>query len=124
MQKFTKLFLIGLIVLSAVNVFADASIQKVEIAPLTGGVSFNTIVFADRSITGWVTAPSVSMIGRKRLLIQNNSSSNNIYLTGVSGSTAVGTLGSGKVASFAVSAGLNVYVSTNTVETVDIWEIR
>lgn len=103
---------------------ADTSIQKILVEPLSGGVSFNTITFAVRSLSGWVTAPTVEMRGRKRVVIQNNSTTDSIYLTGVSGSSAKGTLGSGKVASFGASSDLHIYVSANTATTVDVWEIR
>src|SRR3990167_10115252 len=97
------------------NVFADVSIQKVEIAPLTGGISFNSITFADRSITGWVTASSV--IGRKEILILNTSTTDNLYVTGVSGSTITGTIYSRESVNFKASSSLNLYVSANTVLT-------
>ena len=89
-----KKYIISLILLFLCsNCFgADVSIQKVEIYPLSGGVSFNTITFADKSITGWVTAPSVEMIGRKEIEILNTSSTDNLFITGVSGSTTVGTI--------------------------------
>ena len=104
------------------NAFADVSIQKVELAPLTGGVSFNTITFADRSITGWVTASSV--IGRKEIMIINTSTNNSVFITGVSGSTATGTIFPRESVTFKASSNLNIYVSSNSVAVVEIWEIR
>lgn len=110
--------------LCGITFAADVSIQKVEIAPLSGGVSFNTITFADLSATGWVTAPTVEMTGRKTVTIINTDATNSIYLTGVSGSTAVGTLKAGQVATFGASSGLHIYVSSNTVTSCNVWEIR
>lgn len=103
------------------NVFADASIQKVEIAPLTGGVSFNTVTFG--YYTGWVTCPSVEMIGRKELIIINTSTANNLYLTGVSGSTVTGTLGPKEYVTFKSASNLHIYASGSSV-TMECWEIR
>ena len=113
-----------LILLFCGNCFAaDASIQKVEVSPLSGGVSFNTITFADRSITGWVTAPSVEMIGRKEVMIVNVSI-NSVYLTGVSGSTAIGTLKEGEGVTFKAASNLHIYISSNSVAIAEVWEIR
>ena len=115
------IFIILLVLLLCGNAFAyDATIQKIEIAPLNSGISFNTV-----SVTpGWVTAPTVEMVGRKRVLIQNNSTTTSISLTGVSGSTAVGTLGAGKVASFGAASNLHIYMSATVATSVDVWEIR
>ena len=104
------------------NAFADASIQKVEIAPLTGGVSFNTITFIDDGYTGWVTANTI--VGRKELLILNTSTTDNLYVTGVSGSTATGTIYPRESATFGAGSNLNIYVSANSVLTCETWEIR
>ena len=118
-------YILGLIILLLCsNAFADATIQKVEVSPLTGGVSFNSITFADRSITGWVTAPSVELIGRKELLIINTSTSNSVFLTGVSGSSAVGTLKAGESITFKAASNLHIFVSANTVVKVETIEIR
>ena len=108
------------------NAFADASIQKVEIAPLTGGVSFSTVEFAPNGINwnSWVTCPSVEMIGRKRLILQNTSNTVTIYLTGVSGSTARGTIAPNQSVSFACSSNLHIYASSNSVTSLEVWEIR
>lgn len=120
-----KIILACLFLLVTTFAFAEPSIiQRVQIEPLSSGVSFNTITFMSGGYTGWVTAPSVEMRGRKRLTILNNASSGNVYLTGVSGSSAVGTLGAGKVASFGAASDLRIYVSSSAVTTVDIWEIR
>lgn len=99
-------------------------IQRVEISPLNGGVSFNTITFADRSITGWVTANSTAMVGRKEVLILNTSSTDNLYVTGVSGSTAIGTIYPRESVTFGASSSLNIFVSSNTVLECQVWEIR
>lgn len=118
MRRF--IFLIFLFISSVA--FADASIQKVEIYPLSGGVSFNTVTTS--SVLGWVTASSI--IGRKEVMIINTSTANNIYLTGVSGSTAYGTLYPREKATFKASSSLNIYVSSNSVtpHSVEVWEIR
>ena len=99
---------------------ADISIQKVEISPLTGGVSFNTVTTLYKS---WVTAPTVEMIGRKEMIILNTSTNSNLYLTGVSGSTATGTLYPRESANFKASSSLHIYASGDTV-TFQVWEIR
>jgi len=97
---------------------ADVSIQKVEISPLTGGVSFNTITLG----TGWVTASTI--IGRKEVCILNTSSSNNVYVTGVSGSTATGTIYPRESVTFKAGSNLRIYVSANTTTLIEVWEIR
>jgi len=97
------------------------SIQKVEVSPLTGGVSFNTVTFG--YYTGWVTCPTVEMIGRKELLITNTSSTNNLYLTGVSGSTVTGTLKPLDSVTFKSSSSLHIYASGSSV-IMECWEIR
>lgn len=102
--------------------YADMSlIQKVEITPLEGGISFNTVTFAPRSITGWVTANSV--YSRKSLMILNTSTSDNVFVTGVSGSTATGTVYPRERAIFGAASSLNIYVSANTALSIEIWEI-
>lgn len=118
------LLTILLIFTCSISFAQTTNVQRVLIEPLSSGISFNTITFAARGATGWVTAPTVAMYGRKRVIIQNNSSSDNIYLTGVSGSTAYGTLGFGKVASFGAANMLHIYVSANTACSCDVWEIR
>ena len=105
------------------NAFADASIQKVEVAPLTGGVSFNVVTFSSVINVGWVTAPTTEMVGRKKVIIINDSA-NSVYLTGVSGSNVSGTLVAGRTVSFAASSSLHVYISANTTSTIQVWEIR
>lgn len=104
--------------------FADNPIQKVEVAPLTGGISFNTITFTNsHGFTGWITASSV--IGRKEVLIHNTSTTDNIYVTGVSGSTAIGTIYPRESATFKASSSLNIYISSSTAQlSVEVWEIR
>ena len=121
-----KKYIISLILLFLCsNCFgADVSIQKVEIAPLTGGVSFNSITFIDDGYTGWVTAPSVEMIGRKEIEILNTSSTDNLFITGVSGSTTVGTIYPRESVTFKASSSLTIYVSANSVLTCEVWEIR
>ena len=122
-MKFVRLSLICLLLgLISDITFADSIIQPVVMSPLTGGVSFNTIVIS--SSTGYVTASSV--IGRKEVLIVNTSTTENIYLTGVTGSTAKGTLFPRESATFGASSSLNIYVysTTATPSTVEIWEIR
>jgi len=98
---------------------ADVSIQKVEMAPLTGGVSFNTV-----NVTSWVTCPSVEMIGRKELSILNTSTTGNIYLTGVSGSTASSIVYPRETITFKASSNLHIYASADTVTQIKVTEIR
>ena len=101
--------------------YADASIQKVEIYPLSGGVSFNTVSLDTFS---WVTAPSVEMIGRKEIMIINPSTTVDLYLTGVSGSTATGIIYPRESATFKAASNLHIYVSASSVTTFSVWEIR
>lgn len=120
MRKFISFIFV---LLFCTNAFAtDFSIQKIEFTPLTGGVSFNTVTTS--SVIGWVTASSV--IGRKEVLILNNSTTDNIYLTGVSGSTATGTVFPRETATFKAGSGLRIYVSANTATptSFEVWEIR
>jgi len=119
-----KILLALLLVCLFCPVIYAQPIERVQIEPLVGGVSFNTITFAARSVTGWVTAPSVEMVGRKEVMIRNTSSTDNVYLTGVSGSTVTGTLQAGEHVTFKAASSLHVYVSSNTVATVEVWEIR
>ena len=109
------------------NAFADSSVQKIEVTPLTGGVSFNIVTFETVISRGWTTCPTVEMVGRKRVVIINNSV-NDVYLSGLSDSTvsaiASGTLVAGRTASFAASSNLHIYASANTVSTIEVWEIR
>ena len=105
------------------NAFGDSSVQKIEVAPLVGGVSFNTIVFSNTHNKGWITCPTSEMVGRKSLMIINDSV-NSIYLTGVSGSVVSGTLVAGRTVSFAASSSLHIYASASTVSTLQVWEIR
>lgn len=100
--------------------FADNPIQQVGIAPLTGGISFNTVTFG--YYTGWVTASSV-VIGRKEVLILNTSTTNELFLTGVSGSTATGVLYPRESVTFKAASNLNIYISGSSV-IAQIWEIR
>ncbi len=101
-------------------------IERVQIEPLSGGISFNTVEFEAHGTNwgSWITAPTVEMVGRKEILIKNVSSDTIVYLTGVSGSTVKGTLEHGEVAKFKVSSTLHIYVSANTVSQVEVWEIR
>ena len=104
--------------------FADNPIQKIEVAPLTGGISFNTITFTNNhGYTGWITANSV--IGRKEVLIHNTSTTENIYVSGISGSTAIGTIYPRESVTFKAASSLNIYVSSSTTTlSVQVWEIR
>jgi hypothetical protein len=116
-----------LLLVFASNCYAvDASIQKIEVYPLSGGVSINTISFINHGYTGWVTAPSIEMKGRKELNIFNPSDYYNLYLTDVSGSSAtrVRTLTPGNSITFKVSSSVHIYVSSNTVNTCEVTEIR
>ena len=105
------------------NTFADdISIKKVEISPLTGGISFNTVITS--SVLGWVTANSVR--GRKEIVIINTSTTENAYLAGVSGSSAIGTILPQANATFKVGSNLNIFVSANSAVpiSIEIWEVR
>lgn len=111
MRKFGSFIFILLFTTNAFG--ADYSTQKVEIAPLTGGVSFNTVTTLYKS---WVTAPTVEMIGRKELMILNKSITANLYLTGVSGGTATWILYPRESMDFKVSSSLHIYASGDTVQ--------
>lgn len=122
-----RTYLLGslLAVLVVMSAFAqDISIQKVSEEPLSGGVSFNTITFDPWSITGWVTAPSVEMRGRHGLEILNTSTTDNVWLTGVSGSTARGVLYPRERMYINAASNNHIYVSANTVVTVQVCETR
>jgi hypothetical protein len=99
-------------------------IEKVVIEPLSGGISFNSITFANYGRTGWVTCPSVEMKGRKEIVITNTSEDDNLYLTGVSGSTATGTLYPRDRVNFSASSNMHIYASANSVLVMEVWEIR
>jgi hypothetical protein len=116
-----KLFLIWIILILGSNCFADTGfVQKVEIEPLSGGVSFNTVITNGIS---WVTCPTVEMRGRREILITNLSTTDNLYLTDISGSTATGIVFPKERASFKASANLHIFASGNTVQ-FEVWEIR
>jgi hypothetical protein len=122
-----RAYLLGslLAVLVVTGAFAqDVSIQRVSEEPLSGGVSFSTITFDPRSITGWVTAPSIEMKGRHGLEILNTSITDNIWLTGVSGSTARGVLYPRERMYINAASNNHIYVSANTAVTVQICETR
>jgi len=122
MRKFISLLAAFLI---SSNCFAaDISVQKVEAAPLKGGISFNTITFYGGGIIGWVTASSV--IGRKEVTIINTSTTENLYLTDVTGSSVTGTLGPKEEVTFKAAYSLDIFVSSNSVSTheVEFWEIK
>jgi hypothetical protein len=110
-----------LILLLCGNLFAaDYSIQKVEIAPLSSGISFNSVTTLYKD---WITAPSVELVGRKEILILNTSTSENLYLTGVSGSSATGIVYPRESATFKAASNLHIYASGNSV-LFQTWEIR
>lgn len=111
-----------LLLLFCSDVFAQSVVDRVTLEPLSGGISFNTITFGERSTTGWVTANTVK--GRKEIMIINTSTTGNLYVTGVSGSTAIGTIFPREDATFLVSSSLNIYVSANTVLSCEVWEVR
>jgi hypothetical protein len=94
-------------------------IQKVSIEPASGGVSFNSVAFGYTD--GWLECGP--MIGRKEMIIINNSTLNNLYLTGVSGSTAAGVLGPKETVLFKAASSLHIYASGSSV-TMSVWEIR
>lgn len=101
------------------NVFAaDISIQKVEISPLSGGISFNTVA----SNPGWTLA--TFMTGRKEVLLTNTSTTTDIYLTGVSGSSVTGTLYPRESITIKASSSMNIYVKSSAPTSVEVWEIR
>lgn len=104
------------------NAFAgDVSISKVQIEPLSGGVSFNTVYATWGAST---PAPEFPMKSRKEILITNMSTTENVYITGVSGSTAYGTIFPMQTVSFKTSSAVDLYVSADTVVPCEIWEIR
>lgn len=100
--------------------FADNPIQKVEVAPLTGGISFNTVTLG----TWWTTCPTVEMIGRVEISILNTSTVGNIYLTGVSGSTASRIVYPREEIFFKAASSLHIYASADTVTQIKVTEIR
>lgn len=122
MRTFVLRSLLVLVVLNSLNAWgADFNIQKVEIAPLSSGISFNTVVVG----TGWVTAPTTEMIGRKSLNIYNPSETYNIYISGTSSSTTtIRTIAPQHSMTFGSASSLHIYVSANTVTTFQTSEIR
>lgn len=122
MRKFIRFsLLLFLLFLCRDGYGADATIQKVEISPLSSGISFSTVTF--NYFDKWVTAPTVEMIGRKEILILNTSTTNNLYLTGVSGSTATGVVYPRECVTFKAASNLHIYTSASSV-IMQVWEIR
>lgn len=111
--------ILGILLLCNTAFGADYSIQKVEIAPLTSGISFNTV-----QVTSWVTCPTVEMIGRKEMSILNTSSTNPIFITGVSGSTASRIVYPREEVFFKAGSNLHIYASADTVTLIQVTEIR
>jgi len=104
------------------NAFAaDVSIGKVQIEPLSGGVSFNTVYATWGAST---IVPASSMKNRKEIMILNTSETEDVYITGISGSTATGTLFPRESVTFKASSSMNFYVSASTTVMCEIWEIR
>ena len=116
-----KLLLVFIVLCLASTCHAQSVIQKVQIEPLSGGVSFNTITFGYN--TGWVTCASVEMRGRKEVSILNTSTTTNVYLTGESGNTVTGIIYPREMVTFKASASLHIYASASSV-TIQVWEIR
>ena len=111
--------------------FAEPSlIQRIQIEPLESGISFNTIELS--YAIGWVTAPTVEMVGRKEMLIMNTSTVDNIYISDISGSSVIlcGTIYPRQMAKFKISSDLHLYISASSVVNVlniinaEVWEIR
>lgn len=102
--------------------FADnTNVQQIEFLPLSTSISFSTVSLRG---TGWVTAPTVELRGRKEILINNIDDTNAIYVSGVSGSTIYGTIDAGQSVTFKASSDLHIYLSSNTVTTCEVWEIK
>ncbi|MBU2072710.1 MAG: hypothetical protein KKA68_20955 [Gammaproteobacteria bacterium] len=105
--------------------FADDLVQKVQLEPLSTGISISTVRLGE----GWVTAPSVAMRGRKEMSILNTSTTENIYLAQASGATV--TYGTVTRAIYPreeiflkMSSDMNIYVSGDTVFNITVTEIK
>lgn len=79
------LFSLGILWLLTISVSAQSDIQSVRIEPFEEDVSFSTVELYG---SGWVTMPSVELRGRLEIAIQNTDSSDEVYISKVSGSTA------------------------------------
>ena len=133
MRRF--LILAGFLILLCNPLFADEyPIQEVLIAPLTDSVSFSTVSLDG---TSWTTAPTVELRGRKSINILNTSTTDNIFLWSSSETPNTVTMNPNTVSTlitrrlypkqditFRTSSDIHFYVSSNTVITVEVTEIR
>ena len=88
--------------------------------PLSERVSSSTVVL---DTLYWVTAGTVQ--GRKEITILNTSSSANVFLSGVSENTVSSyTLYPRQSVTLRISSELPIYVSANSVVTLNIIEIK
>ena len=129
-----KFIVIISILLYASLAFADnPNVQSVEIAPLSDSISFSTVALDGAT---WVTAPTVELRGRKEINILNTSTTDSIYLyasTLTSNTVMINPsvtniisrrLYSQDNVTFKASSDLHIYLSSNTVTTAEITEIK
>jgi len=116
-----RTLLLCLIILFGSTAYADIDPQtSVRIEPLRRGISFSTVQVG----TAWTTAPSVAMRGRMEVSIFNDSSSEIVFLADSSGATVSRWLYPRQEVTLKLSSAVNLYVSSDTVTTVTITEIK
>ena len=123
-----RLMILFLLLLICSVSFADTTpVTKVELNPLEQEVSWSVVQLYGTD-GAWETCPTVEMRGRKVVSIYNPSASDDVYLSGVSYSTARnaahGTLMPEERATFAVSFENHIYASSSTVMTIEVLELR